>query len=539
MYQDDIMAMMGGPKTLEEQRMADALRSQRTGGDLLGLSTIGQVSQLGQNMSQRATAGAKQAGTLAQARAKMEAQKAEFDRTSTATEARDRATEEYRVKDLEIRGLTQAANEARKVAQSINDTNKTRIQGLKVDNQAENWFEKRGIDRFNAVEKWSNKAEEFGLKERQFGETQAQFDQRTKERRANLDFQLRKHDDTLQFKYDKQDDWNQATENRLNYHYDALEGKIANDDERWAVAREQLALDDNYNTAKLQFDKVKHEDRVDNWLSTIDIKRVGLENTDERFKREFMKDVYFLSRKYDLDEEEAFMGYIKDKDNSDWRWAKLWVDLDGDMGGKGEIPKLGSKGDVKFKEAGQEMRELFRLEETLKDDYANTSFPGEGTLAGVIYKVGQLGFGTSQANDEQGLWWSALDRLWTLPKRHELFGSAFTAQEKEAWNAAAPHKNMTPKQLREAMQSLTNIARGRMETIIADAATRGLDIDYVKDHFGFSNETETGLADPLFNNKWRGTEAAKKAGGGASKPKYTMEQLLELKKRALERERVK
>ena len=164
------------------------------------------------------------------------------------------------------------------------------------------------------------------MKERQFGETQAQFDQRTKERRANLDFQLRKHDDTLQFKYDKQDDWNQATENRLNYHYDALEGKIANDDERWAVAREQLALDDNYNTAKLQFDKVKHEDRVDNWLSTIDIKRVGLENTDERFKREFMKDVYFLSRKYDLDEEEAFMGYIKDKDNSDWRWAKLWVD---------------------------------------------------------------------------------------------------------------------------------------------------------------------------------------------------------------------
>ena len=78
MYQQNsISAMMGAPKTPEEERMARALRQEQTGGNMLALSGSNTISNLGRGMANQATAGAKQAGTLAQAREQVEARQAE------------------------------------------------------------------------------------------------------------------------------------------------------------------------------------------------------------------------------------------------------------------------------------------------------------------------------------------------------------------------------------------------------------------------------------------------------------------------------
>lgn len=73
MYQDNISALMGAGQDPQEQQLAQALRGQQAGGDMLGLSTIGQVSALGNNMNKRTNAAAKQAGGLKKAMQEREA----------------------------------------------------------------------------------------------------------------------------------------------------------------------------------------------------------------------------------------------------------------------------------------------------------------------------------------------------------------------------------------------------------------------------------------------------------------------------------
>jgi hypothetical protein len=67
-YQDNISALLGTGQDPREQQLAQALRGQQAGGDMLGLSTIGSVSNLGQNINARTNAAAKQGGQLKQAR---------------------------------------------------------------------------------------------------------------------------------------------------------------------------------------------------------------------------------------------------------------------------------------------------------------------------------------------------------------------------------------------------------------------------------------------------------------------------------------
>jgi hypothetical protein len=83
MYQDNISALLGTGQDPREQQLAQALRGQQAGGDMLGLSTIGSVSNLGQNINARTNAAAKQGGQLKQARQAAEAKRLE-DETARA-----------------------------------------------------------------------------------------------------------------------------------------------------------------------------------------------------------------------------------------------------------------------------------------------------------------------------------------------------------------------------------------------------------------------------------------------------------------------
>ena len=78
-YQDNISALLGTGQDPREQQLAQALRGQQAGGDMLGLSTIGSVSNLGQNINARTNAAAKQGGQLKQARQAAEAKRLEAE----------------------------------------------------------------------------------------------------------------------------------------------------------------------------------------------------------------------------------------------------------------------------------------------------------------------------------------------------------------------------------------------------------------------------------------------------------------------------
>ena len=84
-YQDSITALMGAPTTSDEEKMAMSLRNDRTAGNLLGLSTIEQVSNLGTGMTKNTMAAAKQAGALNQAREKAALDRAQRAETLGAT----------------------------------------------------------------------------------------------------------------------------------------------------------------------------------------------------------------------------------------------------------------------------------------------------------------------------------------------------------------------------------------------------------------------------------------------------------------------
>lgn len=93
MYQDNISALLGAGQDPKEQQLAQALRGQQAGGDMLGLSTIGGVSNLGQNINARTNAAAKQGGQL-----KQSMEKARLDREQRAET--QGATKDYRASML-------------------------------------------------------------------------------------------------------------------------------------------------------------------------------------------------------------------------------------------------------------------------------------------------------------------------------------------------------------------------------------------------------------------------------------------------------
>ena len=125
-YQDSITALMGAPTTSDEERMAMSLRNDRTAGNLLGLSTIDQVSNLGTGMTKNTMVAAKQAGALNQAR-----EKAALDREQRAeTQA---ATNDYRNSML---AQAQARADALEKNRVLQEQNRLRDDAERADKNA-------------------------------------------------------------------------------------------------------------------------------------------------------------------------------------------------------------------------------------------------------------------------------------------------------------------------------------------------------------------------------------------------------------------
>lgn len=99
------------------------------------------------------------------------------------------------------------------------------------------------------------------------------------------------------------------------------------------------------------------------------------------------------------------------------------------------------------------------LVEGFKDDYANPAWglPFAGEVRNAIAREAPIA--STEGAEEAQKWWSDFDKLYSLPTRHEMFGSALTATEKSAWRNATANPNMNPQQIREQLNTLLNIKR--------------------------------------------------------------------------------
>ncbi len=90
-----------------------------------------------------------------------------------------------------------------------------------------------------------------------------------------------------------------------------------------------------------------------------------------------------------------------------------------------------------------------------KDVYANTTkIPFEGSYSNMM---GDTPFG-SDDQQEQVNWWKKYRQIYELGTRNELFGSALTAQEIKAWEAANIGPNSPPEQIRAGLQIMRQVA---------------------------------------------------------------------------------
>jgi hypothetical protein len=148
-YQDDISALLGTGQDPREQQLAQALRGQRAGGDMLGLSTIGSVSNLGQNINARTNAAAKQGGQLKQAMDKARLDREQRAETQSATNdyrnsmlrqstERNALLEEDRIAKRELDIEKQAEIERKNLANEDINRKKANINSLKNNHVVNN-----------------------------------------------------------------------------------------------------------------------------------------------------------------------------------------------------------------------------------------------------------------------------------------------------------------------------------------------------------------------------------------------------------------
>ena len=441
MYQDDLMALMGGPKTLEEQRMADALRSQRTGGDLLGLSTIGQVSQLGQNMSQRATAGAKQMGTLAQAR-------------EQADIAQTRHDESMGLRNRQLK-QTIAANQAAEIRRIADQEEAIRARGV---------LEKR-------------QAEELVIKQKK-----ADWE-KTKYVNKNLLSEL---------------------DSFVRRGIGSVENKIAS----------------GIGSAELQPGELTAAEKITKWGKQFD--------ASPEYINALIEDNDILSGQLDRPAHLMADVLIEGGDQRAYNWGKYLLKNTGQTGyyphSAGNAKTIPVKLQSKYSEDSEDLKAATFLIDSYRPEYGAPIVPGGG---GVMGAVARNFPGITEALEGDDLitkkkWFDDYNLLFTMPKRHELFGGALTAPEIKSWNDSAISKNSTDIQIRSNLATRLHIIRKYAAKAIQEGLANGYSPSKMQAYFDLLAQTDAGDIDPsspqgvqLLASGWKpGEDPAQYADGG-------------------------
>tara|TARA_R110000751_G_scaffold212266_3_gene315666 strand:- start:38 stop:1546 length:1509 start_codon:yes stop_codon:yes gene_type:complete len=450
MYQDDIMAMMGGPKTLEEQRMADALRSQRTGGDLLGLSTIGQVSQLGQNMSQRATAGAKQMGTLAQAREQAAAQRLQQQETAAArVEAAQVSEAANQTRHAEGMALKKAI-EYRQVLDDkntlINKEKDRDFRILKLNNETEGRDAKLGFNVSRFLSKYDLARDEFEYR-KDIGT--ARLEQRNVEIEDNFNMGISRLN------------LDQAKLDTMKNQFGVREGNI--------MSRHQA--DSILKWVKFDWDKDKF----------------GMKRSDDQLRRlrgEYEFDVNLAQERAELNSSLGFAPGTLDAEmeleanDKEIAENKLAFSLVGRTVPRRDKMLKGSED--KYDEISKEAASFFGIMSDYKPKYASQT-PFSGTAQNLISPLAPI---LPDDINELNSWWTLYEKYNVLEERHKMFGAVLTDAEIVRWNMANISRDDPDDVIRRNLAWREAFMRDKIQRQAGNALEMGASPNYVMRNFG-------------------------------------------------------
>lgn len=119
-------------------------------------------------------------------------------------------------------------------------------------------------------------------------------------------------------------------------------------------------------------------------------------------------------------------------------------------------------------ELGSEFAMVNRLASTFKDEYS-------GDIRSSLQRqFGKWAGGAApESTQEMTRWWSDQAMMDELPKRHELFGAALTANEQRSWNDAAINPSLSPDVIRKRLAVRQEIMANAAERMRASAVAGG------------------------------------------------------------------
>lgn len=134
-----------------------------------------------------------------------------------------------------------------------------------------------------------------------------------------------------------------------------------------------------------------------------------------------------------------------------------------------------------FKKKGEDLAKLNAIVGGWKDEYGpSIQLPGVGTVENIAGRF----FPTSSSLKEQANWWSQYEDHLAMLKRHELFGSAFTENEKQSWERATITPSTDPVLIKAKLQTMQRLAQIEAEKEALNAYEAGVSPEMIMLHFG-------------------------------------------------------
>jgi len=130
-------------------------------------------------------------------------------------------------------------------------------------------------------------------------------------------------------------------------------------------------------------------------------------------------------------------------------WVKYERPLSSGKGGKGGKDEAKGTGMINM------------LADAFTDDYANPAFgiPMAGDLSNYAAAESPI-LANANMKDRQN-WWGNFERFWSMPIRHDMFGSALTNTEKAIWKSASINPNMDADTIKAKLQIMQDVYEGK------------------------------------------------------------------------------
>jgi hypothetical protein len=149
----------------------------------------------------------------------------------------------------------------------------------------------------------------------------------------------------------------------------------------------------------------------------------------------------------------------------------------------GLYTKFGSpKQQKEFEDLASNSQNQMVVFEQFTPEFGNdTSLP----IGGLKNAWTGMGLPATEGMEKRQEWWKNYNDQYTNIKRHDLFGSALTTGEQEAWKRANVHENSTPDQIAESMATLKYLTRKLATKSKENAIIKNRDPEYIDTNYGW------------------------------------------------------